>query len=173
LLQPVLTPVSGSRASSPAVSFCQTISALGTLAAGLAGGEAGDSTGGAVAGAQAGKNASSLPPGYICCAIYSPIAAPEAPASAGLPDAFNVPSGERGGRTVSGGADTQADDHERPGRQRGGERSGEPPLGSGSGPLARFSYLIILLIFSISFLKSSLTSEAGRPHRIWRSRYTS
>nr|WP_244964498.1 glycohydrolase toxin TNT-related protein [Pantoea brenneri] len=35
----------------------QTISALGTLAAGLAGGEAGDSTGGAVAGAQAGKNA--------------------------------------------------------------------------------------------------------------------
>ncbi|NYB29781.1 hemagglutinin repeat-containing protein [Pantoea agglomerans] len=35
----------------------QTISALGTLAAGLAGGMAGDSTGGAVAGAQAGKNA--------------------------------------------------------------------------------------------------------------------
>ncbi|KAF6676322.1 hemagglutinin repeat-containing protein [Pantoea sp. EKM20T] len=35
----------------------QTISALGTLAAGLAGGVAGDSTGGAVAGAQAGKNA--------------------------------------------------------------------------------------------------------------------
>ena len=34
----------------------QTISALGTLAAGLAGGVAGDSTGGAVAGAQAGKN---------------------------------------------------------------------------------------------------------------------
>ena len=35
----------------------QTISALGTLAAGLAGGVAGDSTGGAVAGAQAGRNA--------------------------------------------------------------------------------------------------------------------
>nr|WP_272889133.1 VENN motif pre-toxin domain-containing protein [Duffyella gerundensis] len=35
----------------------QTISTLGTLAAGLAGGVAGDSTGGAVAGAQAGKNA--------------------------------------------------------------------------------------------------------------------
>ncbi|WP_275554334.1 VENN motif pre-toxin domain-containing protein [Mixta sp. Marseille-Q2659] len=35
----------------------QTISALGTLAAGLAGGLAGDSTGNAVAGAQAGKNA--------------------------------------------------------------------------------------------------------------------
>jgi len=35
----------------------QTISALGTLVAGLAGGVAGDSTGGAVAGAQAGKNA--------------------------------------------------------------------------------------------------------------------
>ena len=35
----------------------QTISALGTLAAGLAGGVAGDSTGSAVAGAQAGKNA--------------------------------------------------------------------------------------------------------------------
>ena len=35
----------------------QTISALGTLAAGLAGGITGDSTGGAVAGAQAGKNA--------------------------------------------------------------------------------------------------------------------
>ena len=35
----------------------QTISALGTLAAGLAGGIAGDSTGSAVAGAQAGKNA--------------------------------------------------------------------------------------------------------------------
>lgn len=35
----------------------QTISALGTLAAGLAGGVAGDSTGNAVAGAQAGKNA--------------------------------------------------------------------------------------------------------------------
>ncbi|EXU74079.1 adhesin/hemagglutinin [Erwinia mallotivora] len=35
----------------------QTISALGTLAAGLAGGVAGDSTAGAVAGAQAGKNA--------------------------------------------------------------------------------------------------------------------
>ncbi|KAA5982663.1 hypothetical protein F3I49_18020 [Pantoea sp. M_4] len=35
----------------------QTISALGTLAAGLAGGIAGDSAGGAVAGAQAGKNA--------------------------------------------------------------------------------------------------------------------
>uniref|UniRef100_UPI001378701B VENN motif pre-toxin domain-containing protein n=1 Tax=Pantoea sp. IMH TaxID=1267600 RepID=UPI001378701B len=35
----------------------QTISALGTLAAGLAGGLAGDSTGSAVAGAQAGKNA--------------------------------------------------------------------------------------------------------------------
>ncbi|RRZ86220.1 hypothetical protein EGK14_21170 [Erwinia sp. 198] len=35
----------------------QTISALGTLAAGLAGGLAGDSAGGAVTGAQAGKNA--------------------------------------------------------------------------------------------------------------------
>uniref|UniRef100_UPI0036D27678 VENN motif pre-toxin domain-containing protein n=1 Tax=Pantoea sp. sgz302252 TaxID=3341827 RepID=UPI0036D27678 len=35
----------------------QTISALGTLAAGLAGGLAGDSTGSAVTGAQAGKNA--------------------------------------------------------------------------------------------------------------------
>ncbi|MGK3144637.1 VENN motif pre-toxin domain-containing protein [Pantoea sp. C2G6] len=35
----------------------QTISALGTLAAGLAGGVTGDSTAGAVAGAQAGKNA--------------------------------------------------------------------------------------------------------------------
>ncbi|TPV37010.1 hypothetical protein FJW01_20210 [Pantoea deleyi] len=35
----------------------QTISALGTLAAGLAGGVVGDSAGGAVAGAQAGKNA--------------------------------------------------------------------------------------------------------------------
>ena len=35
----------------------QTISALGTLAAGLAGGIAGDSAGSAVAGAQAGKNA--------------------------------------------------------------------------------------------------------------------
>ena len=35
----------------------QTISALGTLAAGLAGGLAGDSTADAVAGAQAGKNA--------------------------------------------------------------------------------------------------------------------
>ncbi|WP_418162264.1 hemagglutinin repeat-containing protein [Pantoea vagans] len=35
----------------------QTISALGTLAAGLAGGIAGDTTGSAVAGAQAGKNA--------------------------------------------------------------------------------------------------------------------
>ncbi|QPG29069.1 VENN motif pre-toxin domain-containing protein [Pantoea sp. SM3640] len=35
----------------------QTISALGTLAAGLAGGIAGDSAGNAVAGAQAGKNA--------------------------------------------------------------------------------------------------------------------
>ena len=35
----------------------QTISALGTLAAGLAGGVAGDSASGAVAGAQAGKNA--------------------------------------------------------------------------------------------------------------------
>ncbi|WP_264289851.1 VENN motif pre-toxin domain-containing protein [Duffyella gerundensis] len=35
----------------------QTISALGTLAAGLAGGVAGDSTSSAVAGAQAGKNA--------------------------------------------------------------------------------------------------------------------
>ncbi|WP_233499028.1 hemagglutinin repeat-containing protein, partial [Pantoea graminicola] len=35
----------------------QTISALGTLAAGLAGGIVGDSAGGAVAGAQAGKNA--------------------------------------------------------------------------------------------------------------------
>ncbi|RRZ97076.1 hemagglutinin repeat-containing protein [Erwinia sp. 198] len=35
----------------------QTISALGTLAAGLAGGVVGDSTGNAVAGAQAGKNA--------------------------------------------------------------------------------------------------------------------
>ncbi|WP_414147401.1 VENN motif pre-toxin domain-containing protein [Erwinia sp. BNK-24-b] len=36
----------------------QTISALGTLAAGLAGGVAGDSTADAVAGAQAGKNSS-------------------------------------------------------------------------------------------------------------------
>lgn len=36
----------------------QTISALGTLAAGLAGGVAGDSTANAVAGAQAGKNSS-------------------------------------------------------------------------------------------------------------------
>ena len=35
----------------------QTISALGTLAAGLAGGVAGDGTAGAVAGAQAGRNA--------------------------------------------------------------------------------------------------------------------
>ncbi|UBB14040.1 VENN motif pre-toxin domain-containing protein [Pantoea eucrina] len=35
----------------------QTISALGTLAAGLAGGVAGDSTAGVVAGAQAGRNA--------------------------------------------------------------------------------------------------------------------
>ena len=35
----------------------QTISALGTLAAGLAGGVAGDSTSGSVAGAQAGRNA--------------------------------------------------------------------------------------------------------------------
>ena len=35
----------------------QTISALGTLAAGLAGGLAGDSAGAAVTGAQAGKNA--------------------------------------------------------------------------------------------------------------------
>ncbi|MGP4131829.1 VENN motif pre-toxin domain-containing protein [Pantoea tagorei] len=35
----------------------QTISALGTLAAGLAGGVTGDSTSGAVAGAQAGRNA--------------------------------------------------------------------------------------------------------------------
>ena len=35
----------------------QTISALGTLAAGLAGGVAGDSTAGAVAGAQTGRNA--------------------------------------------------------------------------------------------------------------------
>ncbi len=35
----------------------QTISALGTLAAGLAGGVVGDSTADAVAGAQTGKNA--------------------------------------------------------------------------------------------------------------------
>ncbi|KAI4636683.1 hypothetical protein J4E78_011096, partial [Alternaria triticimaculans] len=38
----------------------------------------------------------------------------------------HCPGVERGGRTLSGGADTQADDHKRPGRQRGGERSGEP-----------------------------------------------
>ena len=48
----------------------QTISALGTLAAGLAGGVAGDSTAGAVAGVQAGRNAAennalSLPNGMM------------------------------------------------------------------------------------------------------------